>query len=358
MSIRKEKQKHLDFPRKLKRVKGDKKVNVTKFLDDLSKLFIAVDGMRFTDNSQGSIRLSDDGALELSINLPGTQYQGEYRNDGVVVIGGHRQAADYQFTDVINYRYDKEGQIIQEYDHWEEADSLDVGEFEYVYYEFKLLDEPDDEGNNVEAVLKSSSDFPVNNEEDPDIRIVVLGRTGLQGVWYQFHQGEIELDFTKGGGSSFSFIQITDVDYSANNGDPGNPSYIYKAMPVDSIEASVVVPPTDPEELTAFEESKVDVKIINGYPWNLEVGDNIIQIGSFGAVALANNDISPDPVVKIEGGAVKVFNKEIGGIALNTISHYRIMSAPAITLSLYNDTFPLAQWSKKDERVRIYLPVI
>ena len=277
------KKNHLDLPEQLKIVRNvDRKVSVQKHLDNLSKLYRAVNGFRLAKSSDGDIKIASDGALELYLNFPGTQFLCEYRQDNngnYVVVGPDREKEGYGFVDVINYRYTKDGETVQEYDFWFEADSIEAEPFQYVYYEFSLLEETNNFGDNVKAVLKTSEDLP-DNKETPGVRYVVLGMTGSVGEFFQFHRGEIELDFTTGGGSSFSFIQITDVDYSANNGAEGSPTYIYKVVTVSSIEESPIVPPTDPEELVAFEESKFEMKIVNGYPWNLQVGDNVIQIGS------------------------------------------------------------------------------
>ena len=162
MPVRKEKTQHLKLPHKLTRVQGNKKVNNEMLLESLAKVFKAIDTLRFVDNSQGTITIASDGALEFNINLPKTQFQGEYRNDGLVIIGADREEVNYQFTDVINYRYTKDGKTIQEYDHWLEADSLsDVEEMQYVFYEFRLLDTPDDEGNNAGSLATTNESLLV-----------------------------------------------------------------------------------------------------------------------------------------------------------------------------------------------------
>ena len=159
--------------------------------------------------------------------------------------------------------------------------------------------------------------------------------------------------------SGLTAFQITDVNYSANNGKEPSPTYIYKGTLVDTIDAAKIVTPV-------LEEDKFNIKIINGFPWNLRVGDNLIKLGQSAdaSVYYANNDICPDPVIKIQSsGQVHVFSseKEDTPISLKTLiaSEYFIMSQPSsVDLTKYDNIFPIAQWSKKDQKVRIYLPVI
>lgn len=149
-------------------------------------------------------------------------------------------------------------------------------------------------------------------------------------------------------------IQITDVNYALNNGDGVTKTYIYKTAPVDSILSSTLIAPS--------EDSKTNTQIIDGYPWNLQVGDNLIKIGTNGdeSVYYANNTISPDPIIKIVAGTPEVYDKEDSGSKLTDVRPgYRIMSNPgSLTLATYNDLFLMAQWSKKDKKVRINIPVI
>lgn len=216
---KKDKSSHLHLPHKLTRTTGaDKKQTSEKFLGYLSKLFKGVDTLRFKSPKQGSIRLAEDGALELDITSNGTPFQGAYRSDGIVTIGADRETVGYPFSDVINYRYTKAGVTLQEYDHWPEADSIDnVEPFQYVYYEFSVLSSPDSEGNNILALLKAADDYPTVTA-DETTRYVVMGRTGDTGVWYQFHKGDIELDFAVGGGEATTTVPWR-ASFGAKGGD-------------------------------------------------------------------------------------------------------------------------------------------
>jgi len=178
---------------------------------------------------------------------------------------------------------------------------------------------------------------------------------GIYQLTYIEDQGTGEVTYylvPQGGiGGGFEYLQITDADYSQDNVN----NAIYRGTLVDNLQALPVGP--------VPEEDKFDIFVNDGYPWSLEVEDNLLIVdGSPDTIAYVNNTIAPDPVIKVENsGQVHVYNKEISGASLKLLipSQYRIIGNPSLlTLSKYDDLFLIAQWSKKDNRVRIYIPVI
>jgi len=155
-----------------------------------------------------------------------------------------------------------------------------------------------------------------------------------------------------GGGTSLRYFQVTDVDYTKNN-DQNTSSFIYRGVEVASIDALPVPPPA--------EVDKQDIIIHTGYPWNLVIGDNLLVLQEFegSGLIIAQNIVEPEPVIKVVSGSIEVWDKEVGGVSLTVVKPgYRIMSGPSVLLSTYDDLFLIAQWSKRSNLVRIYLPTI
>lgn len=208
MAGKKKIKRHMDLPENLTRTTGNKKENNDKFLKILSKLFNAVDLIRFADESMGSISISSDGALEISLDIGSTPFRGDYRDDGIVTIGAEREDDGYPYEDVISYLYNDGGSVVQDFEHWIEGDSIDnVNTYQYVYYKFTLLDEANDDGDRVETELMAEDDFP-EKTEDEKTRYVVIGRTGEKGTFHQFHKGQIDINFSSGGGANLPLIML------------------------------------------------------------------------------------------------------------------------------------------------------
>jgi len=207
----------------------------------------------------------------------------------------------------------------------------------------------DPDGDPADDTIVKSYVYEINKRDD------LAGKIGEVTFKYSFDDGNVGAwVFSGGGGAGLSHVQITDVDYTANNGDGGSPTYIYKTVEVDDPLAELVVSPA--------EGLKTNTLVVDGYPWNLKVGDNLVKIGSntSGDLAYINNTICPEPIVKMVSGNPEVFDKEVSGTSFGTLRPaYRVMSGPiGLNESAYDDLFLIAQWSKRDQLVRINIPVI
>lgn len=174
-----------------------------------------------------------------------------------------------------------------------------------------------------------------------------------QLLFYPDESGEGFYYFVKPAAEAagLSYVQITDVDYTQDNQIAPSLSFVYRGVAIDSLTDGIVVDPP--------EEDKMDILINGGYPWNLKVGDNLTVFDTVSDILICNNDLEPEPIIKIVNGSPEVWDDETGVSLTGVRPSFRIMSNPSLAaLAAYNDTFPIAQWSKRSDTVRIYLPVI
>lgn len=173
-------------------------------------------------------------------------------------------------------------------------------------------------------------------------------------VRVEFYPDETEVAFylaqKQSSEAELSYCQITDVDYTQDN-DSDTASYVYRGITVDNLFSGTVISPP--------EEDKFNIIIYGGYPWNLKVGDNLTVINQINELRICNNDIEPEPIIKVVSGGFEVWDDETGSSLTPVRPDFRIMTDPAgISVAAYNDVFPIAQWSKRSNVVRIYFPVI
>lgn len=200
-------------------------------------------------------------------------------------------------------------------------------------------DEPQEERNKLPN-LKAFEGYTFP-EEGGVVQAMYLALDN-EAEWYGFPPAA--------GGGGLEYIQITAVDYTKNNDyDPA--SFVYKGVRVPSLTQAPLSLPVDPED-------EEDILINGGYPWNLKVGDNLTIIGGTDYL-ICNNDLEPEPIVKIVSGVPYIWDTENGSQLTIVRPTYDIMSDPNdLQLDTFDNNFLLSQWSKRSNVVRIYIPVI